>query len=309
MARLAPREEGARVPRAAADALAAAAFSPDPALREAAVRAGAAAVAQSFGRAAAALPVPDGPLVVRDVLRRLGPDALGAPERAAALVALGPALERAAVAAVATSPERARVVADALLAREGDAGLAPFTAADDHLDAKTAGEVRATVEAIAAATVRGFVALGRHPSIEVRQRAIELCARRPEPEAQAAVVDALGDPDEAMRRAALAAIGPVKHAPTIAAVAALLRESASWPLRVRAAEALGRLGAGGAAAEVSGALAAAARGDGFALVREAAARALFAVDRATAAPVLAELAAKDAEPRVRSVATELLGGR
>jgi HEAT repeat protein len=313
MARLAARDDGPRagaVPaRAVADALAAAAFAVEPSLREAAVRAATALAARSYRRSTEALPVPDGPLALRDVLLGLGPDPLGPAERAAGLVALAPALERAAVAAVATSPERALVVADALLSRE-DLGLAPFTDGASAADPKLAEDERRAIEGIAAATVPAFVALVRHPAVDVRTRAVELCARRPEPEAQAAVVDALGDPEEPVRRAALSALGRVKSAPTIAAVARLVRESSSWPLRVRAAEALGRLGAGGAPpAAVTEALEAAARGDAYALVREAAARALAEVDARSAEPLLRELAAKDPEPRVRDAANELLKGR
>jgi HEAT repeat protein len=133
-------------------------------------------------------------------------------------------------------------------------------------------------------------------------------ARRSEPEAQAAVIDALADPDEGVRRAALAAIGPVKSERLVAAVGKLVKEATSWPLRVRAADALGRLGAGGGEgkAAIVETLAAAARGDTYALVRDAAVRALFAADKAAARPVLEELAAKDAEPRVRESAAELL---
>jgi HEAT repeat protein len=84
---------------------------------------------------------------------------------------------------------------------------------------------------------------------------------------------------------------------------------------VRAAEALGRLGrsSGGhdggrppGLSAVAATLSAAARTDAFALVREAAARALAAVDTTAAKPLLEELAKKDAEPRVRETAVELL---
>ncbi len=90
-------------------------------------------------------------------------------------------------------------------------------------------------------------------------------------------------------------------------MAGLVHESASWPLRVRAAEALGRLGAGARPSEpIVETLAAAARGDSFALVREAAAHALAAIDGPEARRVLGELAHNDAEPRVREAAAELL---
>lgn len=305
MARLGAKDDAGRT-TGPAEAIAAGVFSSDETLRNGAVSAGIALATHGYRRAREALPVPDGPLTLREVLLGLAPDSAGDQDRAAALVALGPALQKAAVAAVATSPERARAVADALLSSEGKLGLAPFTDARARLDDKLQKQVDETVESLAAAVVPGFVALERHPSLEVRTRAVELLARRPEPEAQAAVIDALGDPDESVRRAALAAIGAVKSGPTIAAVARVLKESASWPLRVRAAEALGRLGAGGADRAVLDILAASARTDAYALVREAAARALAPLDRAAARPVLEELAAKDSEPRVREAAAELL---
>ncbi|WP_437637802.1 tetratricopeptide repeat protein [Sorangium sp. So ce854] len=329
----------------AAQAIAAGAFSSDEALRGAAVSAAVALTRRVYPRAREPLPVPDGALTVKDVLAGLDPDPFGPEDRAAALVSLGPALQKAAVAAVATSPERALVVADAILSRGargvhggdprgasagaagGDRaaagrgaalGLAPFTDGRAELAPELREQVEAAVEQIAAAVVGGFVALVRHPAIEVRTRAVELLATRPEPEAQAAVVDALGDPEESVRRAALSALGAVRHGPTIAAVSELLRSSSSWPLRVRAAEALGRLGAPGAGgasgagaagarpSQVVETLGAAARSDAYALVREAAARALVAADRAAAAPVLKQLAARDPEPRVRQAAAELM---
>jgi len=177
--------------------------------------------------------------------------------------------------------------------------------------------VAEVAESIARAVVPGFVALERHPSVDVRTRAVEFLARRAEPEAQAALVDALADPDEAVRRAALASIGgPGADNPAVTsdglvkAVTTMLKDSPSWPLRVRAAEALGRVGRVGggpnSSALVVATLLASAKGDAFALVREASARALAVVDPSAARPVLEGMAASDAEPRVREAATELL---
>jgi HEAT repeat protein len=55
-------------------------------------------------------------------------------------------------------------------------------------------------------------------------------------------------------------------------------------------------------------LSAAARKDSYALVREASVRALVPLDAVAAAPLLREVAAKDAEPRVREAAADLLRG-
>jgi tetratricopeptide (TPR) repeat protein/HEAT repeat protein len=289
-------------------AMASGVFSPDESLRASSALAATALATRSYKRAREALPVPDGPLTLREVLLGLSPDAFGPAERAAALVALGPALRRAAVAAVSTSPERARVVADALLAGEDKLALAPFVTGREKLDPKLQAQVDETIEGIAAALVPGLAALTRHPSVEVRTRVVELLARRSEPEAQAAVVDALEDPEDGVRRAALAALGAVRSPKLVDAVGKLVKSSPSWPLRVRAADALGRLGKGGAEgrAAIVETLAAAARADGYALVREAAARALVQSDKAAARPLLEELAAKDPEPRVRETASELL---
>ena len=70
-----------------------------------------------------------------------------------------------------------------------------------------------------------------------------------------------------------------------------------------------KLAAGSRDAEAVATLARAARRDDYALVREAAARALHAVDPDAARPVLHELAERDAEPRVRKTARELLGSK
>jgi tetratricopeptide (TPR) repeat protein len=308
LARLAIKGDAAQSV-SAADAIAAGIFSTDESLRRAAVAASASLATRSFTRSGEPLPVPDGPLAVRDILAGLGPDPAEAAARARALVTLAPSLERAAVAAASTSPDRARVVADALLSGKDALGLSPLTDPRGKLDPETEKAVAAAVERIAAAVVPAFVALERHPAIEVRTRAVELLARRPEKEAQAAVIDALSDPEESVRRAALSALGTVKDASTIGAVAKLGREAPSWPLRVRAAEALGRLGTGSASPVAMETLRSMAQKDAYALVREAAARAMASLDRAGAAPLLRELAAKDPEPRIRQTATQLLDGK
>lgn len=308
LARLAPRGEG--VDAGPAEAIASGALSADPDLRAVAVSAAVALTRKAYPRSREPLAVPDGALTLKAVLAGLGPDAASAGDRAAALLALAPALRKAAVAAVSTSPERARLVADALLAGAGRGrpALAPFLDGSEALDGAQQQAVSAAVESIAAAVVTPFVSLVRHPAVEVRTRAVEVLAARPEAEAQAAVIDALGDPEESVRRAALSALGSVRHGPTVAAVAGIVRGSPSWPLRVRAAEALGRLGGGGADKAVLETLAVSARGDSYALVREAAARALAGADKGAAEPVLRALAQTDPEPSVRKAASELLKG-
>src|SRR5262249_15846239 len=78
------------------------------------------------------------------------------------------------------------------LAGDGQGGeewrFSPFTDGADTLDDKLRAQVGDTVQAIAAAVVPGFVALERHPEIEVRTRAVEFLPRRPEPQAQGPAV-------------------------------------------------------------------------------------------------------------------------
>ena len=308
LARLAPKGDATQN-AAAADAVAASVFSTDEGMRKAAALAATALATKTFTRSAEALPVPDGPLSIRDILAGLVPDEAKPADRARALVALAPSLERAAVAAASTSPDRARVVADALLAGGGKPTLAPLVGASDTLDPELARACADGIERIAQAVVPAFVALVRHPALDVRTRAVELLAARPEKEAQAAVVDALSDPEDSVRRAALSALGQIKTPTIISAVARVGRQGSSWPLRVRAAEALGRLGSGEREKAAMETLIAMAQTDAYALVREAAARALASLDPAAAAPVLKELMAKDPEPRIRKTAEELLSGK
>ncbi len=308
LARIASRTDAAQN-AAIADSIAASVFSTDESMRRTAVSAATSLATKNFLRTREALPVPTGTLSMREILAGLAADPSRAAERARALVALGPSLERAAIAAASTSPDRARVVADALLAGGDSPTLAPLLAADDVLEADAKKPAADTIERIAAAVVPAFVALVRHPAIEVRTRAVEFLARRPEKEAQSAIVDALSDPEESVRRAALSAVGPIKDPATLAAVARLGRESSSWPLRVRAAEALGRLGAGSDSKIATETLAAMAKNDTYALVREPALRSLVALDKPGAEPVLRELSANDTEPRIRAIAAELLAGK
>jgi HEAT repeat protein len=162
------------------------------------------------------------------------------------------------------------------------------------------------IEASLTAVVPAFVRLARHPSAEVRVHAVQLLAGRPDDAAQASVEEALGDADVAVPRAALAALGPGSSARTVRAVAALLAAAPAWSLRVEAAEALGRVADAGADGAARAALEKAARADGYALVREAALRALAVQGRDAAAAVLREARDHDAEPHVRDVARALL---
>jgi HEAT repeat protein len=118
------------------------------------------------------------------------------------------------------------------------------------------------------------------------------------------VIAALEDREPAVRRAALLALPPGDAAAL--AVTRLLADEQDWALRSAAAEALGRVASGKADRAAATALGKVAATDGYALVRESAAKALFAVDPAGARPVLERLAEKDPEPLVRTAARRLL---
>ncbi len=296
------RLDAGSAPRAIAEAL----VSPDLGLQRAGT---AAALVLATGRYHAAhdpLEVPEGRVDVREQIDELRPGGYSPDDHARALIKLAPALEAASVAAVQSSPDRARAVADALLDRGGKPAFGPLTRKLDKVSPALRKQASQAAARIASAVVAPFVALASHPSPDVRARAVQFLATRPEPAAQKAVIEALSDPDERVQRAALAAASRARTPGAISAVTNLLTDKSAWPVRVRAAEALGKLAAGTRNARAVQMLGKAARSDKYALVREAAVRALPRVDPAAARPVLTEVAAKDNEPRVQRAARELL---
>jgi tetratricopeptide (TPR) repeat protein/HEAT repeat protein len=296
-------------PGGVGEVVASSVFSTQSDVRDAAVTAASILGGATPKRTAEPLAVPDGPILVTSAIQSFEPEALSATDRAKTLVAFAPTLQRVAVAALATSPERGRAVADALLAVRQVGGLPPFVRAGDALADDLRAQARAVSDDIVAAAVPSLVSLVRHPSIDVRTRAAELLADRPEDAAQKAAADALLDPEESVRRAVLSALGRVGSEVTSAAVATVLETSESWSLRVRAAEALGRLGRMVPAAAKAGVVAKltnVGKADPFALVREAALRAAHETDPALAKPALEMASRDDVEGRVRSVALALL---
>jgi HEAT repeat protein len=159
--------------------------------------------------------------------------------------------------------------------------------------------------------IPGFLALAHHPDLEMRTRAIEVLGARSDAVTEAALVEALSDPEDRVRRAALDALATSTGTPSekaIAAVVKLARESSDWALRVRATEALGQMGRRADKQVAMDALAALAKNDKYALVREAAVHALATVDASGARTVLADVSKTDAEARVRDAAAAALSG-
>jgi HEAT repeat protein len=257
------------------------------------------------------LPVPEGPLDVDALLDALAPGESSERDRGAALVKYAQPIQRAALAALRTSGDRARAVLDAL--GRGDGELLPFVAAGPNAASEAARQVART---IAAAIEPSIIPLARHPDPSVRARAIGWLARSSGDDASDAIASALDDADEGVQRVALAAVGAVgtaglggAHAPptprTVTLVAKILGTSASWPMRVLAAEALGRLGAAGAGTEAGRRLSDAATTDGYAFVRQAALEALGSFDRQGAQVLARRMVDSDPEPRVREAAAAL----
>jgi HEAT repeat protein len=296
------RGEGAK--RVIAGAL----VSSDAALRDAGARAALVYTTREYRMPVDPLPIPDGRLDVRNVLSALVPTGFSADDRARALVAFEPDIADAAVTAVHTGPEGSRVVADALLAHGGRSSFSPLTDGIDEASVDARAACDASIERILRALVAPFLPLARHPSAEVRARAIRVLAERPEPEARAVVVAALEDTDPAVQRVALALLGATEDPSAVTAVTKLARGSPSWTVRQRATEALGTLAKGSESEAAGAVLAAIASGDSMAFVREAAMRALAAARGARARTTLEGVAVKDPEPRLRALAKTLLEG-
>jgi HEAT repeat protein len=287
------------------DAIARALTSPDPALVRAGTAAALVLTTGSYRSTADPLELPDGQLDLRALLGGLAPRGYTPAEHAQALSVLGPSIARAAAAAVQSSAEGARAVADSLRPRDGHAAFGPLSPSYEGVDSKLVERARAASEQIVHAVVPPFVALTSHPSAEVRAMAVQVLALRSEPPAAAAVIEAVSDRDARVQNAALSAIAECHLTAAAGAIATLLTHAEDWPLRRRAASALGELGSSDSAVRTS--LVRAATTDEYALVREAAVRALARVDPSGARAVLAQLVEKDPEPRVRAAARSALG--
>jgi HEAT repeat protein len=90
------------------------------------------------------------------------------------------------------------------------------------------------------------------------------------------------------------------------AVSGLLSRSKSWSVRRQAAQTLERMGREARADDVLGALEAAALKDEYALVRDAAVRALFAIDAQGTKSVLERVGRADPEASIQATVRDLL---
>jgi tetratricopeptide (TPR) repeat protein/HEAT repeat protein len=293
----------------AAPAIAPALFAVDAHERQAAAAALVSLHAKDPLRPAEPLPVQGGVVEVREALKGLFLRPPSAQARVQTLVAQADVIARAASSAASASPERASAVAEALSSGRsspGRAALAPLLEGGEELADADRRAVAQAVAAVERAAAPHFASLARHPSSAVRVRALELLGGHDDDGAAAAIAEALRDDDEAVVRAALEAAERTPKAKAGAQIVRLLASSPRWAVRVAAAKALGNV-ARYDAAEVPNAqraLASAARGDGFAFVREAALEALARLDPASAQRAAADVAARDADPQLRQRAAE-----
>jgi tetratricopeptide (TPR) repeat protein/HEAT repeat protein len=211
-------------------------------------------------------------------------------------------LSKTAAASVEASPERASRVADALLARVDGPSLSPFTDGLESLSPAERTAAEAAASRVRSATVPAFASLVRSPSAALRSRAIRVLEGRSEDRAVAALTEALGDQDESVLRAALAAAQHTEGVRSVPAVARLL-VGAAWPIRALAAETMGTVARRGDPEAAVRALSETARKDDFAVVRSAALRSLAGLPGGAA--VLADARDHDADPDVRSLAASL----
>jgi HEAT repeat protein len=176
---------------------------------------------------------------------------------------------------------------------------------------KPSAEQRVAAQRLMAELGAGVVAplsrLASHPDPDLRLVPIPFLVTRHEERALRALETLTRDSDLAVRRAVLSALGP-QQAGLAAAVAARLEREPEWPLRATAAEALGRMAPGAGSGPVAEALSRVALSDTYALVREAATRALVTVSGAAAVPTLHKVRTRDAEPRLRALAERLSNG-
>jgi HEAT repeat protein len=218
-------------------------------------------------------------------------------------VKYGDSLEHAAMSGLQTSSDRARAVLDAIGA--GDGSLRPFFGGEAS-PGLTVGQARA--KKMARALEPAVLGFAHHPNATLRTKAVILLAHSDSDAATDAVVSAVSDPNESVQRIAIAAIGSHANPRAVAAVGKLLATHENWAMRILAVQALGRLGSAGSSGEAARHLREAAGKDSYALVREAALKALASFDTRSGQELAQRMATTDAEPRVRETAAAIARG-
>lgn len=263
-------------------ALAAALFSPQAMLRDAALRGLAWMGSQETPPNMRVIPEPDASAPLSALVATQLP---ALPGDAVASVSLRAAeLERAVRTALAGADATAEV---ALAWLDGSAA-APLPESD---------ATNALRRKLAAAVAPEVAALARRKTPGIRVAAVHLLGTLRLAGVAPAVAGALEDADPAVRSAGLDAFADgVEGSAAVERLAAIAHGDARWSMRLRAVRALARVGTPRAVS----ALIAALRSDAYAYVREAAAEALGRIGAGGRA--LRSSAAADPEPRVRRAA-------
>jgi tetratricopeptide (TPR) repeat protein len=287
----------------AAAAIAEALTESSPELGRASARAAVALVSSAPAAPDEVFPVPDGALDVRQVIDAIHPAPHDPTLEIAALAKLSPTLSRAAAAAAGSSPARARALAEAL-SRGAGLTLGSFETAAGKPKAEEQAAAQRLLAEIGSGAVGPLARLTTHPDPDLRLVPLPFLVGRSEEAAKRALEALTRDTEPSVRRAALSALGP-EQKDLAASVASRLNQEQEWPLRATAAEALGRMAKGSTDQSIVAALSRAALSDPYALVREAAARALVTVAGNAALPLLRQLKEHDPEPRLRGLAERL----
>ncbi len=287
----------------AASAIAETLTEPAPELGRAAARAAVALVSGASVVPDEVFPVPDAALDVRQVIDAIHPAPHDPTLEVAALAKLSSALSRAAAAAAESSPARAKALSEAL-SRGSGLMLGSFETASRKPKAEEQEAAQRLLADVGTSVVAPLARLTAHPDPDLRLVPLPFLVGRREDMAKRALEALTRDSEPSVRRAALSALGPEQRE-LAKSVAARLNQESEWPLRASAAEALGRMVKGQPDPAVVEPLTRAALADPYALVREAAARALSAVAGSAALPTLRQLKERDPEPRLRGLAERL----
>jgi HEAT repeat protein len=251
-----------------------------------------------------ALPTPDDNVDAESVLAEFVPHTLPEQDRAQALLAFAEPIKHAAGSALATSGARASIVLDAMTGPDGT--FEPFVSGEPTPATSAARE---KAREIARALEPSIIELSRHPDPAVRTRALGLLARSTSEQAQTAIAGAMLDPNENVQRVALVSVDHHGGTRAVLAASKVLATHPAWAIRMLAAQALGRLGAAGAADHATPALREATLKEPYALVREAALVSLASYDKTSAAQLAHVMSERDPEPRVRKTAQKILTGQ
>ena len=243
-------------------------------------------------------PKPEDPLDAERYLLHVALRDLSAAERATTLLRHADAIREGARAALQSSAEGANNVLDALASGVGT--FAPFV-----LNREESPAASAVARDIALSLEPQIVSLIRHPDAQLGSKALATLAQFPTATATRALTASLTGGNDALQRMVLSSLGAYADLETVTAVGAVATTHKNWAIRVLAADALGRLGSRGGA-DVAPRLAAIAKQDPYALVREAALNGLSKTDRTMARAIAKELLSRDPEPRVKAAASAIV---